>query len=188
MEFVPDEALDEALSVFWEKGFEGTSMRDLLDATDLSKSSVYQTFGSKAELFELCLDRYANRVATEMRLKFEQSPNARKFFEALFLGLAGQATESGARGCFLMNSVTEFGTEPVAFQPALQRGMRLFYGVFLDAVETGLQEGSISCTKHPRDVADFLLGSMAGLMTLGKSGISGKRARGMANLVLESLN
>ena len=57
-EFDVDDALDRAMNVFWAKGYEATSMSDLMAAMDLSKSSLYDTFGSKHELFLSALQRY----------------------------------------------------------------------------------------------------------------------------------
>jgi TetR/AcrR family transcriptional repressor of nem operon len=60
LEFNPATVLDAAIEVFWRKGYVATSMLDLLEAMDLSKSSLYQTFGSKQKLFERCLARYTD--------------------------------------------------------------------------------------------------------------------------------
>ena len=57
-EFDPDEVLDRALDVFWEKGFEGTSVQDLVDHMGINRGSIYGTFGDKHRLFQQALERY----------------------------------------------------------------------------------------------------------------------------------
>ena len=64
-EFDMDEALDAAMSVFWEKGYEGTSMADLMAATGLHKGSIYKAFTDKHDLFVKALKRYLNQGASE---------------------------------------------------------------------------------------------------------------------------
>ncbi len=62
LQFDPEQVLDAAMQVFWASGYDATSLQDLLQAMRLSKSSFYQTFGSKQQLFERCLRRcYAVR-------------------------------------------------------------------------------------------------------------------------------
>jgi TetR/AcrR family transcriptional repressor of nem operon len=67
MQFDPGQALASAMSLFWRKGYEATSLQDLLKATGLSKSSLYQTFGSKRALFERSLDLYRREMVARMR-------------------------------------------------------------------------------------------------------------------------
>ena len=63
LEYDPAEALDAAMQAFWRRGYQGTSMRELLDATGLSKSSFYQAFGSKEGAFEQALVQYCDATA-----------------------------------------------------------------------------------------------------------------------------
>ena len=65
-EFNADEALDRALHVFWTKGYAATSMQDLLDAMGLSKSSFYESFGSKHDAFMAALRRYGDREVARL--------------------------------------------------------------------------------------------------------------------------
>ena len=57
-EFTPDTVLEQAMELFWEQGYEATSAQDLVDHTGLSRSSLYNTFGSKQELYLRALDHY----------------------------------------------------------------------------------------------------------------------------------
>ena len=57
-EFDRDDVLGHAMTLFWEKGFEASSLSDIVEATGLNKSSLYNAFGSKSELFSTALERY----------------------------------------------------------------------------------------------------------------------------------
>ncbi len=58
-EFDPDQALDRAMELFWRKGYEATSVQDLVEHMGINRFSLYDTFGSKHELFMAALDRYS---------------------------------------------------------------------------------------------------------------------------------
>ena len=64
-EFIPDDAIEKAMQVFWHKGYEATSMEDLLSAMDLNRGSLYDTFGDKRQLFLKVIDRYCTTFVVE---------------------------------------------------------------------------------------------------------------------------
>jgi len=59
-------ALEDAMKVFWAKGFHGTSMQDLVDELGVNRQSLYDTFGGKHELFEAALERYRELLQTAL--------------------------------------------------------------------------------------------------------------------------
>lgn len=65
-EFDPNEALERAMLLFWEKGFQATSMRDLVQAMGINRGSLYDTFGSKEELYQAAIDRYCDEQTAGM--------------------------------------------------------------------------------------------------------------------------
>ncbi len=65
-QFDRHEVLDRAMAVFWERGYEATSIQDLLEATGINRGSLYATFGNKQQLFLVVLDHYAEKVSTAM--------------------------------------------------------------------------------------------------------------------------
>lgn len=189
LEFDPDKAIDAAVEVFWCKGYEGTSMTDLLEAMNLSKSSLYQTFGSKQQLFERCLSRYVDRLSAEMAKDLEEAKSGRSFIEDTFGGVANTAQQpEGAKGCLIANSANEFGQrEPVLAVPVAD-GLNRFARVFMDAVVKAQAEGSISADADPRALGNYLVGTMNGLRTMIKAGADRRSAKGMVTLILKALN
>lgn len=98
-------ALETALHLFIEKGYEGASFADLVKAMGISPPSFYSAFGSKEALFRLVLDRYilSARVATQQAIA---QPTAREVVKHLLTSLAIAATSHPtARGCLLVQSV-----------------------------------------------------------------------------------
>src|SRR2546425_3446875 len=89
--FDVDEALDQALGVFWRKGYEGTSLPDLTRSMGINRPSLYAAFGNKEALFRKALDRYADGPARFMREALDE-PTARGVVERLFRGAIDMLT------------------------------------------------------------------------------------------------
>src|SRR5450830_1442561 len=101
--FNADEILDKVVNVFWQHGYEGTSMATLMAATGLNKPSLYAAFGSKEELFRSALDRYWQRQG-EFTGKLLDEPNARAGVERMLLALVDSQTQSGLpHGCLAVH-------------------------------------------------------------------------------------
>ncbi len=189
LEFDPDKAIDAAVEVFWCKGYEATSMTDLLEAMNLSKSSLYQTFGSKQQLFERCLSRYADRLSAEMAKELKEAKSGRSFIEDTFGGVADTAQQpEGAKGCLIANSANEFGQRKPALATPVRDGLNRFARIFTDAVVKAQAEGSISADADPRALGNYLIGTMNGLRTMIKAGADRHSAKGMVTLILKALN
>ena len=109
-QFDPDEVLDQLLRVFWEKGFEATSISDLVEATGLNKSSLYNEFGSKDAAYRRALEHYMEARLAIFREVLANGTGGLEDVETL-LAFMRQEVESeiGGRGCFAVNDATELG-------------------------------------------------------------------------------
>ena len=94
LEYDPAEALDAAMQAFWRRGYQGTSMRELLDATGLSKSSFYQAFGSKEGAFEQALVQYCDATAAGLRARLDVAESGLAFIESVLMSAAAEAPEA----------------------------------------------------------------------------------------------
>lgn len=105
--FDRDDALDRAIIVFWEKGYEGASLDDLTKAMRISPPSLYAAFGSKRELFNAAIDRYASTLGRRPFDAFCLEPDARAAVASLFDTSIRCATEYGKpKGCLIANIAT----------------------------------------------------------------------------------
>src|SRR5919106_255484 len=97
--FDKDEALDQAMEVFWRKGYEGASLSDLTKAMGINPPSLYAAFGNKEGLLNAALDRYAEQRKGFLRTAFGE-PTARKVAECLLRGVAEFHTDpANPPGC-----------------------------------------------------------------------------------------
>jgi AcrR family transcriptional regulator len=109
-EFDADDVLDRVVELFCEQGFEATSMADLVEATGLNKSSIYNTFGSKDELFHTAVDRYVHLRTTMLHSVLRDGSSGLDDVRTM-IGLARDEAcgQLGWRGCMAVNTSTELG-------------------------------------------------------------------------------
>ncbi|MEM6807425.1 MAG: helix-turn-helix domain-containing protein, partial [Bacteroidota bacterium] len=108
--FDKEEALHKAMVLFWEKGYEATSLSDLTAFLGISKSSFYDTFLSKRKLFESCLDRYMEKRLKDFERAFtseEEVETALK--KSLILLLDEMLSDEKRKGCLVANTSAELG-------------------------------------------------------------------------------
>jgi TetR/AcrR family transcriptional repressor of nem operon len=120
--FDPDEALDLACDVFWQKGFQGTSLDDITAATGLNKPSLYAAFGDKNALFLKVLDRYHARIVANAERILKQGPSARDAIERWLKGFVPVCSGlKGSRGCLSVNTAADGAADQKEVRKQIER-------------------------------------------------------------------
>lgn len=188
IEFDPDEALEQAMCLFWRKGYEATSLQDLLDAMALSKSSFYQSFHSKHALFENCIRLYRDQSTSQLKEKLAGAVSARGFIAATLHGIADETTGPRARlGCLLMNTASEFAQTDPAIAALVSDGIKALTDIFEQAVRLGQQQSDIARSQYPRVLAGFLVTNAGGLRNMVKAGADAQTVKQIADVTLAAL-
>lgn len=188
LEFDPDQALHAAMEVFWRQGYEATSLQDLLQAMDLSKSSFYQCFGSKHELFARCLVRFRERQVKRMRAALHRAPSGRAFLRTVLQAVAEEAhSAKSPKGCLIMNTATEFAGRDRQVADLVADGTRDFAEVFREAVVRAQQEGEIAADRDADALAHYVVSTVSGLKTMVKAGLSPAAIGDVAEVALGAL-
>lgn len=188
LEFDPNTALNAAMEVFWSQGYEHTSIQDLLGAMNLSKSSLYQAFGGKQELFRQCLACYADQFVGQLRERLTTSPSGRRFIEGFLHSALADAQSGEPRGCLIMNTASEFSLSDPEISADVARSIKRFRDILRLAVERAQHEGEIGQDRDPRVLASYLVSSMSGLKNQAKAGIDAKTLRSVIQIVLRALD
>ncbi len=112
-EFDADEVLDRVIDLFWSQGYEATSVADLAEVSGLNKSSIYNTFGSKEQLFQSAIERYVEAREAKFHVLLRDGTGGLDDVHRM-LGLARQEADAplGWRGCMAVNTATLGGREP----------------------------------------------------------------------------
>src|SRR5207237_7603402 len=107
-EFNRDEVLHKAMEVFWTRGYEGSSIQDLVKHMEINRQSIYDTFGDKHSLFLQALDRYREIQSRKVFEVLERPGSMKKNLRRLFEETVARALSAeGRRGCFVGNSMSE---------------------------------------------------------------------------------
>jgi len=188
LQFDPERALDAAMRTFWARGYEGTAMPDLLHATQLSRSSLYQAYGNKRALFVQCLARYRQQVARDLLAVLEAAPDAWTFLESVLLGFIDErSTAIRQRGCFVMNTARELECHDARTRRLVRDATATMTELFERAVRQAQAEGSIPTDADPRACATFYLASVSGIRSLLQAGVDRGLLRTAAQRALDVL-
>ncbi len=188
-EFDPTEALSQAMQVFWTRGYEATSLNDLLDAMGLSKSSFYDTFGSKHEVFLETIKHYKKTMTAQFTGVAGLASPARKLIESLFDRAVSRMTEEGGqRGCYLNNCAVEIALHDPEAAKLVDGGIGLMEEAFFALVQRGQSEGDIAPEKDARALARFLNSSLNGLLVIGKANPDRDALADICKITLTSLD
>lgn len=186
--FNPDQAVVAAMQVFWAQGYDAASTRDLLSAMQVSRSSLYQTFGNKETLFVEALRHYREHLVRRLKGQLGVSSSALTFLEDLFYETAREArSERAALGCLIFNSASELGQRGDQAAKEASKSVAAITQVFRQAVERAQAEGDIDPNHSSQALATYLTLGMAGLRTLLKSGGDPEEAEDAVLVLLRGL-
>ena len=169
-EFDPDEVLEQVMELFWENGFEATSAQDLVDHTGLNRSSLYNTFGSKQELYLRALDHYRQQDAGAFDQLLDQFDSARAAIRHL-LEEAIPSTDEDQRGCFVANATIERAHCDAETCERARQTLSQMEDGFQALVEHGQARGEIPEARDPEALAHFLANTYFGMQTMAKLGL-----------------
>jgi len=188
IEFDPVQALDAATRVFWSRGYEATSLDDLLVEMDISKSSFYQTFLGKSELFRRCLESYRDASADHLRAVLDQAESGKAFLETILGSVAERVNDPmGRAGCLLVNTASEFAQRDPQIAALVTKALERFEDLFYAAVCRAQAEGEIPKSADARSLALFLMTNLGGLRGMARSGASPEKIRAVVKVIMNSL-
>ena len=188
-EFNPDEALNKAMQVFWHKGYEATSMEDLLTAMDLNRGSLYDTFGDKRQLFLKVMDLYCTTFVGPKFSLLDQPdpalPTLRRFINGM---IEGGLADPQRRGCFISNTVMELSPHEKEIAGRLRHALKIAEDTFFKVLARAKQQGELKDDKDPRALARFLTTMMQGTIVMIKAGVSADVVKQTAETALSMLD
>ena len=185
LQFNPDKALDAAMQLFWRKGYESTSLQNLIDEMKLSKSSFYLAFKSKHHLFQLCLQQYSEMLFNHLSSQMLQADSAMQFIESLFYNVANETCGKDARrGCLLMNTASEFAQTDSEISKLVNKNLENLTKIFEQAVIEAIKENKNLSDKDSHKLALYLVSSMSGLKTMVKSGADKPTIKSIVGTIL----
>ncbi len=186
LSFDREQVLGRVAEVFRMRGFEGASLQDLLAATGLSKSSLYQQYGNKQALFSECLARYADTMQADLQAGLSAAPNGRAFIAAVLDQIISEPQPP--KGCLIFNTASEFGQVDEKVAAQVRQIFARVREVLIQAIELDRSAGRMTADQNAQDLANFLMASIAGLRTLLKGGMPQGELRRTCKVILAALD
>ncbi|HET9036191.1 MAG TPA: helix-turn-helix domain-containing protein [Myxococcaceae bacterium] len=184
-EFDVDEALDRATEVFWARGYEATSVQDLVDALGVNRASLYATFGDKAQLFSAVIQRYRDNVNAVIADALAPPAAGAAAVRAWYMALIRMATQSGGpRGCLLVGALNSCTTIPDELRDQVLAGIRASTDRLQEALA---RDPEIAAREDVRALARFFAAEGHGLAVLARAGVRRQELEAAADVALRVL-
>lgn len=167
-EFDEDKVLDAATRCFWSRGYEGTSLRGLIESTGLTGASLYNAFGDKRALYSKTLDRYVEGSIAERIRRCELMP-PREAIATFFVEIIARSLgDPDHKGCMLVNAALEVAPHDADFREAVAGVLAGMEHFFRSRITAGQADGTISRAQTADDLARHLLGVLVGVRVLAR--------------------
>lgn len=160
--------LNEAVQCFWARGYEATTVRDLIEKTGITGASLYNAFGDKRALYRKALDHYVEGgIADRIRRCEELAPRdaIATFFAEILRRSLGDREH---KGCMLVNAALDVAPHDPGFQEIVAAVLVRMEGFFLRCIEGGQADGTITRSQPAENLARHLLGVLMGVRVLAR--------------------
>ncbi len=187
-EFNEVQVLEKARDIFWKKGYNATSMKDLVDGLGISRSSMYETYGDKEALFYKALEAYKIDEADSMVEMLMKSKTPLKEIQNVFsYTINSSIADKDKKGCFMVNTVVELSPTNKKVGGLTCANTKQLENAFAHLLEVGQEKGEINRRHTPKQQAKFIYNSIIGMRVAAKNGADKKSLSDIATLTLAAI-
>ncbi|MFB2661337.1 TetR/AcrR family transcriptional regulator [Shewanella mangrovisoli] len=185
-EFDIDDALQKALNVFWNKGYEGTSLPDLTKAMGINRPSIYSTFGNKEQLFLKAVELYESQVGGFFYPSLNE-PTAYKVAERILLGAAAEyGNPHNPKGCMMVQSALACSDSGQSVKNELIARRQMGYSRLVVRFQEAVTSGDLDNDTDPEALAAFILTVVQGLSIQATNGACAMQLHKVAIVALQA--
>ncbi|MFD6201333.1 TetR/AcrR family transcriptional regulator [Streptomyces rubiginosohelvolus] len=171
-------ALRGAMEVFWELGYEGTKLTDLTGAMNINSASLYNTFGSKEQLFREAVALYGSTTGSATARALREEPTARAAVEAMLRGNIDIFADTGTpTGCMIVLAAANCAHQNRGVAEHLAGHRRRTVAELEERLQRAITEGELAPETDVRSVADFYATILYGLSIEARDGVPVERLR-----------
>jgi TetR/AcrR family transcriptional regulator, transcriptional repressor for nem operon len=188
-DFDENEVLTRAMNIFWSRGYQATSMEDLVSGLGISRSSLYGTYTDKHTLFLKALENYQEISAARIMEVLNQ-PGSAKETIAKLIGIATDGLRDGKqkKGCFILNASVEVGPHDKTVNKMVCQNDQRMEEIFYQIILKGKKSGEIRNPQPAKTLAKFLFNMMKGLQVAAKSSADGSDFQDMITMAVSILD
>lgn len=162
--FDTESTLTKAMEAFWVRGYEATSMQDLVDCMGIGRGSLYATFGDKRSLFIQALQLYDRRHRRDWTARLSELQSGRSAIMAVFDGVIVATIDGGCRnGCLLMNTALELSPHDEEIGEIVSQCLVHMEAFFVEQLERAKEDGEVSPDLCSDETAKILLALLVSL-------------------------
>lgn len=184
--FDPDDALDKALQIFWNRGYEGTSLAELTETLGVNKPSLYAAFGNKEELFMKALSKYATGPVAFVKDVINE-PTARAVAQRFLYEAADFLTQtSHPKGCMIVQGALSGGESAEMVKQVLIQYRAGYENFLTKRFEQAKQDGDLPRDANPQALAKYLATLHQGMSVQATSGASKEDLLAITDLALSA--
>ncbi len=177
-EFDPNTALGKAMELFWRKGYEATSIEDLVTHMDINRGSLYETFGDKQKLFLACMDRYCNGMAASRLSMLDQPGPVLDTIRRFIRGKLQMALADPTRkGCLIANTAMELAPHEKEIRERVASALGGLEEAYYQVLIRAKKQGELRKDQEPRALARYLTTMMQGVIVMHKAGTTAEALR-----------
>ncbi|MBG9489643.1 HTH-type transcriptional repressor ComR [Bacillus subtilis] len=186
-EFDEKAVLRKAMELFWEQGYEKTSMQDLVNHMGIHRRSIYDTFGDKRSLFLASLNHYEELVVNEMESIISRTSSIKQAIRDVFIFVLN-SIEQYPKGCLSVNAAIELSLLDKEIGRIVTKMFNRTEDMFNNLIKRGQTSGEISKEIDSDNISRFLHNNLVGIRVLIKTNYSKKELEGIITLALSVLD
>jgi len=169
-DFDENEVLAKAIQLFWHKGYNGTSMQDLVDGLGISRSSLYDTYTDKHTLYVKALESYQNSAARKIQeIINKPGPVKETIKQLLQLAIGELLCDQQHKGCFMVNAEVEVAPHDTEVNDLVSKNEQQMEQAFYQVIQKGKDSGEIKNRQDARALARFIFNAVKGMRVTAKS-------------------
>jgi TetR/AcrR family transcriptional repressor of nem operon len=169
-DFDESEVLNKAMNIFWLKGYNATSMQDLIDGLGISRSSLYDTYQDKHTLYLKALQSYQCANSGNFTEIINGSLPAKETVKRLLLYVVDNLlNDESKKGCFMVNAEVEVGLHDKEVSNMIQKNDQYVEDAFYAVIKKGQDSGEITNPQDARALARFIFNTIKGIQVTAKS-------------------
>ena len=182
-----DAVLEQAMLLFWEKGYEATNLEDLEMRMGVNRFGIYSSFHSKQQLFLAALDRYEARYGASICAQLTASGAGLSTIKRLFKGLTAAATQGNRLGCFMCNCVVERSLVDPDTAARVKDHFARLEEAFYATLRNARKKGEIQGKRNLRACARFLIVALQGMQVSLRMGQEPNNVKDVVKLILHEV-
>ncbi|GLV75527.1 TetR/AcrR family transcriptional regulator [Streptomyces hygroscopicus] len=167
-EFDTEAAVSRAMELFWTRGYEATSVRDLIQHLGIGQGSLYAAFGDKDGLYRAALEHYRTTLAAAALRSLEEEADVRAAVRTLLAERVRIAVEHGGRGCLVVNAACERLPEDASIRRIVRDVQDASRDALTEVLRVAAERGEIAARHDPHTLAAFFVTFLNGLLISSK--------------------